>query len=128
MTQKHLFQLLLLAAGIQLAVLHGALFRSHPAFQCPLTVGSLSALAITATSAPARRAPAALRHVDGFPVLGLLRPLRRPGPRGPKAIPCPCESNVIARLRPPVRPLERPRWPSLGGGRFAGGAPRGGRG
>src|SRR3954471_17708819 len=34
MTQKHLFQLLPLAAGIQLTVLHGALFRSHPAFQC----------------------------------------------------------------------------------------------
>ena len=63
---------------------------------------------------------AVLRHVDGFPVLGLLRPLRRHGPRGPKAVPCPCESNVIARLRPPVRPLERPRWPSLGGGRYFG--------
>ena len=54
-------------------------------------------------------APAALRHVDGFPVLGLLRPLRRHGPRGPKAIPCPCKSNVIARRRSPVRPLERSR-------------------
>src|SRR3954465_9863688 len=56
---------------------------------CPLTIrvdghdcfgcrqcGYLSALTIVA--------PAVLRHVDGFPVLGLLRPLRRHGPRGPK--------------------------------------------
>jgi hypothetical protein len=45
--------------------------------------GYLSALAI--------RAPAVLRHVDGFPARGLLRPLRRHEPRGPKAIPCPYE-------------------------------------
>src|SRR3954465_11479168 len=90
---------------------------------CPLTIrvdghdcfgcrhyGYLSALTIVA--------PAVLRHVDGFPVLGLLRPLRRHGPRGPKAIPCPRKSNVIARRRSPVRPLERPRWPSLGSGSF----------
>src|SRR3954468_264474 len=45
MTQKHLFQLLLLAAGIQLAVLHGAhsrfirLFspRTDPAARCEIT-------------------------------------------------------------------------------------------
>ena len=36
--------------------------------------GYLSALAIGA--------PAVLRHVDGFPARGLLRPLRRHGPRG----------------------------------------------
>jgi len=72
--------------------------------------GYLSALAIGA--------PAVLRHVDGFPARGLLRPLRRHGPRGPKAIPCLYELNVIARRRPSVRPLERPRWPSLGRGSF----------
>ena len=37
-----------------------------------------SALAIAATSVSVRRAPAALRHVNGFPVRRLLRPLRHP--------------------------------------------------
>ena len=45
----------------------------HHCFGCR-HYGYLSALTI--------EAPAALRHVDGFPVLGLLRPLRCPGPRG----------------------------------------------
>jgi hypothetical protein len=43
----------------------------------------LSAVAIAAPSATIRRAPAVLRPVDGFPVLRLLRPLRRHGPRSP---------------------------------------------
>jgi len=64
------------------------------------------------------KAPAALRHVDGFPVLKLLRPLRHPRPRGPQAIPYPSKPNVRAWLRPPVRPLDRSRWSSLGGGRL----------
>ena len=33
------------------------------------------------TEGLAIKAPVALRHVDGFPALGLLRPLRRHGPR-----------------------------------------------
>jgi hypothetical protein len=81
----------------------------HHCFGC-CHCGYLSALAV--------KAPAALRHVNGFPVLGLLRPLRRHGPRGPKAIPCPHKLNVTARRRSPVRPLERPRWSSLGRGSF----------
>src|SRR4051794_38355514 len=87
------------------------LFRGdgHHCFGC-CHFGYLPAIAV--------ETPAVLRHVDGFPVLGLLRPLRRHGPRGPKAIPCSYESKVIARLRSSVRPLEQPHWPSLDRGSF----------
>src|SRR3954453_5861050 len=53
------------------------------------------------------RTPTALPHVDGFPVLGVLRRLRRPAPRGASGDPTfPWCWTYRPRRRCLVRPLE----------------------
>ena len=67
--------------GVQLAVEVSQRSPSLATFS-DATQDSLGAPHLAYLSAVGLTSPAALRHVRGFPSRGLLRRLRRPGPRG----------------------------------------------
>src|SRR3954466_15889165 len=89
---------------------------SFPVSSARMIPRTVSALRISASRVPPRpglRTPTALPHVDGFPVLGVLRRLRRPAPRGASGDPTfPWCWTCRARRRCLVRLLEWDEVPS----------------